>query len=168
MSWDSVEKNLDAGPRAAGWLIFKWALALMMGVFLLGLVGHGLGWFGEAAQVAQEQFGPRALLQKYEWFKNAAAQLDKLNADIRVYEARVAAIEKTYEGVPRTQWARDDRQDWSIASAELAGVKAAYNELAAEYNAQMAKFNYAFTNAGQLPQGADRVLPREFRTYEVK
>lgn len=168
MNWNTVEKTLDSGPRSAGWLIFKWMLALMVAVFVLGMAGRALGWFGEAAQVAQEQFGPRALLQKYEWFKDAAAQLDKLDADIRVYSARVDTISKTYEGVRRADWARDDRQDWSTATAEVAGVKAAYNGLAADYNAQMAKFNYAFTNAGQLPQGADRALPREYRTYEVK
>ena len=37
--------------------------------------------------------------------------------------------------------------------------------LAAEYNAQMAKFNWAFTNQGKLPAGATEVLPREFKPY---
>jgi len=32
----------------------------------------------------------------------------------------------------------------------------------------MAKFNWAFANVGELPKGADRPLPREFKPYETK
>lgn len=162
-NWDTVEKTIESGPRAAGWLIFKWLLVLIVAVTVLGIFGRVVGWFGQAAQVASEQFGPRELLRKYEWFKDASAQLDSLNASVRVYDGRRAAIESAYKD--RSQMPRDERQELDQISAEVAGVKAAYNTLAAQYNAQMAKFNYAFTNAGQLPQGADRVLPREYRTY---
>jgi hypothetical protein len=34
-----------------------------------------VGWFGEAATVAREELGPRALLKKYAWFKDAAASI---------------------------------------------------------------------------------------------
>lgn len=53
----------------------------------------------------------------------------------------------------------------SIWQAEVAGVKASYNSLAAEYNAQMAKINWRFCNRGQLFKGADEPLPREFALY---
>lgn len=148
--------------------ILKWTVAIMVFVFVLGMLGRVFGFFNEAAQVAQEQFGPRALLQKYEWFKDAAANLDSMNANIRVYEQRRKALVETYKDTPRAQWPRDDRQEWNLIETEVAGVKAAYNNLAADYNAQMAKFNYRFTNAGMLPEGADRVLPREYRSYEVQ
>lgn len=168
MTWESAQKRLEAGPSSALKLAFVWIVILMVAGLGLRIVGGALGWFGQAVEVAQEQFGPRALLQKYEWFKDASAQLDKLNADIRVYEQRRKALADTYDGAARAAWPRDDRQEWNLIASEVAGVKASYNGLAADYNAQMAKFNYAFTNAGQLPQGADRVLPREYRTYEVQ
>jgi hypothetical protein len=47
------------------------------------------------------------------------------------------------------------------------GIKASYRTLAAEYNAAMAKFNYRFANAGDLPEGATEPLPREFATYAI-
>ena len=45
--------------------------------------------------------------------------------------------------------------------------KAAFNSLAADYNANMAKINFAFCNIGTMPAGADIPLPREFRQYIV-
>jgi len=168
MSWENAQKRLEAGPMSALKLVLIAVVVLMVAGLGLRIVGGALGWFGEAVTVAREEFGPRAMLQKYEWFKDAAAQLDKLNADIRVYDQRQTSLVEAYAGTPRTAWPRDDRQEWSLIASEVAGVKAAYNGLAAEYNAEMAKFNWAFANAGQLPAGADRALPREFRTYEVQ
>jgi hypothetical protein len=142
------------------------AFVMLIGlVVVLGIVGHVFGWFGEAADVAQQQFGPQALLDKYEWFKDASAQLDKKQADISVYQKRFKDLQELYAGVPRAQWAREDREQLNIWQSEVAGVTASYNQLAAEYNAQMAKFNYRFANAGALPQGAEKPLPREYKPY---
>lgn len=43
--------------------------------------------------------------------------------------------------------------------------KPSYNSLAADYNSQMAKFNWRFANKGDLPPGATDPLPREFKPY---
>lgn len=123
---------------------------------------------GEAYQVAREETGPRALLRKYEWFKDAAAQLDKKMADIEVYENKLILLEKAYEGTPRKDWPRSDLEQFNLWAVELAGLKASYNSLAAQYNSNMAKINYAFTNVGDLPPGAVEPLPREFRDYMDK
>ena len=132
---------------------------------VLSVVGYGLGWFSEAGKVVQEEFGPRASLDKYEWFKDAAAQLEKKQADIGVYESRMKSMDDTYKDRPRYQWPREDREQYNVWVSEVAGVKASYNSLAADYNGQMAKFNWAFANVGQLPRGADMPLPREFKPY---
>ena len=137
-------------------------------VMAMGVVGLG-GCFGsclsEATQVAQEEFGPRAMLRKYEWFKDAAAQLDKKQADIQVYRSRIQNMKEDYEGVKRRNWPRSDREQFNLWRTEVAGVIASYNGLAAEYNSQMAKFNWRFTNRGELPDGATEPLPREFKPY---
>lgn len=123
------------------------------------------GWLMDAKQVANEEFSPRALFDRYIWFKDAAAQLDKKRADIQVYDVRLKSIQEAYKGVSRAQWARDDREQYSIWSSEAAGIRASYNGLAAEYNAGMAKVNWRFAEIGNLPPGATIPLPREYKPY---
>lgn len=166
-SWKSYEEQIDSGP----WPALK---VVLVGLFVLSTVGvgcsafaYGMGWFSEAAQVAQEEFGARALLTKYEWFKEASAALDAKRASIGVYERRFEALKAEYGSQPRSAWSREDREQWNLWTAEVAGVTASYNLLAADYNAQMAKFHWQFANVGQLPQGATQPLPREYKPYET-
>ncbi len=128
----------------------------------------GCSYVGKVANVVSNEIDPAVLLQRYMWFKDAAAQLDKKAADIKVYEARLAALESQYAGVKRSAWPRDDRQEHAQILAELTGVKSSYNGLAAEYNAAMAKENWRFCEVGRLPQGASVPLPREFKPYQEK
>lgn len=127
-----------------------------------GFIG---GWFGNAEQVAKKEFYPDALLKKYEWFKDASAQLDSKVATIKILEKRIETIEETYGETPRQSWARSDREQYNVWLNENAGVKASYNTLAAEYNSQMVKFNWRFTNVGDLPPGSTTPLPREYKPY---
>lgn len=126
-----------------------------------GLVG---GVAQNTSNVIQKEFYPSALLQKYEWFKDASAALDKKQADLGVYNARLLDLKQAHEGEVRSKWPRDDREQYSIWSSEAAGIKASYNQLAAEYNAEMVKFNWRFTNVGDVPQGG-RPLPRDYKPY---
>ncbi|MBU2483265.1 MAG: hypothetical protein KJ760_19450 [Proteobacteria bacterium] len=163
--WKDYDRAAKQGPLAIFWKVF-WTLLVIC--IILGIIGYFLGWFGEAAQVAQEEFGPRAALEKYEWFKDAAAELEKKQADIQVYATRIKTMEETYKDLPRQDWPREDREQYNIWTSEVAGVTASYNSLAAEYNAQMAKFNWRFANAGDLPEGAEKPLPREFKPYATQ
>ena len=165
MSLDSIGEDFEKRP---GITIFKIGLYLIIIVSAFSLIGWGLGWFGEAGRVAKEEFGPRAMLQKYEWFKDAAAQLDKKKADIRVFDTNVKTMESDYAGKSRSEWDRTDKEQMNQWRLEVAGIKASYNGLAAEYNAQMAKFNWRFANKGMLPEGATEVLPREFKPYTAE
>lgn len=114
-----------------------------------------------------QEFSPSVLLKKYEWFKDAAAQLDGKIATINMYDSRFVSIKNTYgkDSLNRKAWDRDDKEQWNIWQSEVTGIKASYNTLAAEYNAAMAKFNYRFCNVGDLPQGQTVVLPREYKPY---
>ncbi len=161
-SWNDYEQTASKGPLH---IVVKAIIALFIIGTVVSAIGYGLDWFREVAQVAQEEFGARELLVKYEWFKDTSAQLDKKVADIQVYAARLGSIAESYGNVPRKEWAKEDREQYNIWMSEVAGVKASYNSLAAEYNAQMAKFNWRFANAGELPKGADVPLPREFKPY---
>jgi len=149
-------------------LLYVFFFGLVPLAAIIGTVGYFAGWFSEAAQVTRHEFGPKAMLRKYEWFKDAAAALDKKTADLAVYESRLRALEQAYVGVPRAKWPRDDREQMSLWQSECAGVAASHNALAADYNSQMAKMNWKFANVGDLPAGATSPLPREFKEYIVK
>lgn len=149
--------------------VFAWIGVVMVLGTLLGLAACALdltsGVATNAAQVVKKEFYPDALLRKYEWFKDAAAALDAKQADIAVYDNRLKGMLSDYEGVKRKDWPRDAREQYSIWASEAAGVRASYNGLAAEYNSEMVKFNWKFTNVGDVPQGG-RPLPREYRPYQ--
>jgi hypothetical protein len=122
----------------------------------------------DAVNTAYKEFKPSTLLKKYEYYKDVSASLDKKVADIGVYNSRITDLKEQYKGVSRKDWPRDDREQLSIWQSELSGIKAAYNTLASEYNAAMAKFNYSLCNIGELPKGATNPLPREFKPYIEK
>ena len=146
-------------------LIVAGAVALVVAVPVCLVGGYAARFVGNAADTAFDELNPKALLRKYEWFKDASAQLDKKQADIRVFAARGKGLADQYAEVPRKDWPRHDARESSQISAELAGVKASYNSLAAEYNAAMSKINYAFCNVGSLPKGASTPLPRSYKPY---
>jgi hypothetical protein len=150
-------------PRIFGLIFMLMALftALGIGACALGLVG---GVATNTATVAQKEFYPEAMLRKYEWFKDAAAALDKKTADITVYDKRLSNLKVEYGTTPRIRWSRTDQDQWNIWESEAAGVRASYNSLASEYNAEMSKFNWRFANAGDVPPGG-HPLPREYRAY---
>lgn len=124
------------------------------------VAGMALGWFGRAVDVVQQQVDPFELQRKYELFKDEAAQLDKKRADISVYEGRFKRLNCQRETLDRVT-----REQCMVWEQEVSGIAASYNQLAADYNSQMAKWNYAFCNVGTLPKGATEPLPREFRSY---
>lgn len=154
--------NFDNNPT-------KFILKFCLWVFLIGCFFGALSYFagtlGDAGETVKKEFSVSAMLKKYEWFKEASAQLDKKVADVSVYESRVKNLEDSYKGKNRTEWLRSDAEQYNVWQSEVAGVRASYNLLAAEYNSNMAKFNYSFCNAGDLPRGATSPLPREYKPY---
>lgn len=118
-------------------------------------------------KTVEQQFSPSELLRKYEWFKDASSQCENKLATLKTYESRFRDMKQGYgsDSLKRRNWSRPDVEQWNVWESEYLGVKASYNDLAAEYNAAMVKFNYSFCNVGQLPQGAGVALPREFKPY---
>lgn len=118
-----------------------------------------------AARATEEQLDARTLIKRYEWFKDASAQLDKKLADLHVYESRFQQLKDQYTGKTRADWAREDREQFNLWASEVAGIQSSYNTLAAEYNAAMSKINHRWTNYGDMPAGATTPLPKEFKPY---
>lgn len=124
--------------------LFKWGVIIMALLTALGLVGSFFGMFSEAATVAKQEFGAKASLKKYEWFKDASEQISKLNSDIQIYEDKSKML--CVQGMDRI-----GREQCMLWSQEVAGIKSAHNDVVAEYNAQSRKFNWSFYNVDNIP-----------------
>jgi hypothetical protein len=129
---------------------------------ILGIVNTATWFGGRAVEVAKQEIDPEVLLKKYEWFKDASAALDAKKAGLDIYKNRLARYHKLEEEGKLDRTAREQAMIWE---QEYSGLKLNYNELAAEYNAEMAKINWRFCNVGELPKGANQLLPREYREY---
>lgn len=157
-------------------LIIIGIIAILIILPIIGFVCHITGKATELAHgaidnvgvVVQNELYPEALLRKYEWFKNASAELDKKQADISVYSEKIRSMRSEYSGQKRSTWDRTDKETFNQWEQELAGIKASFNSLSAEYNAQMSKINWAFCNVGKLPPGSTTPLPREYKPYTTE
>lgn len=164
--WDRAGERWEKAAKKGPWSLFgKVVITLLLFGAIFGVIGMVCGTAKEVAQVAHDEFNPKTLLKKYEWFKDMAASCDKLRANIKVTKTRIDQMEQDYSGVSRNEWDRVDKQTMSQWKAEFAGIKGAYNDAASRYNAQMTKFNWRFTETGDLPEGATEPLPREFKPY---
>lgn len=144
--WSDYGAAADKGPLA-------FALKFIFGVMVIGFILWGLSLvcFGanETVAVVNQQYGPRAAVVKYEWFKDAATQLDRKKRDIENFQQ---ASTSACSGAVT----RQDKEDCRLARTELLGLQSSYNDLAAQYNANMSKVNWQFASAS---------LPREIAPY---
>ena len=145
------------------------AVTLAVILILFNVISFGAGVVertaNEAVETGFEELGPAALNDKYEWFKDAASSLNAKLATISMHQSKIDALREDYGDTPRTEWARDDRQSLNQWRQELDGIKASYNLLAAQYNAEMAKWHTRFVNAGMMPEGGDGTVKREFAPF---
>lgn len=157
---------MSTGLKIFGFLILAGIIALILSL-TFGTCNTAVKMVEDGQQTVYGQYKPSALLKKYEWFKDASAALDNKVATLGTYESRFKTVKSDYgsDSSNRAKWSRDDREQWNIWQSEYLGLKASYNDLAGQYNSDMAKFNYRFCNKGQLPAGAEVPLPREYKPY---
>ena len=126
----------------------------------LGIIGYVAGWFSEAGEVAQDEFGPRAAVRKYEWFKNKS---NSLNAAEKVIKITEGAIEDFKESAgPRGNWTFEDKEEYSRLTTDLRGQKAFFENLKAEYRAACKKANWEiFKDDDEVVKWADEVTSGE-------
>jgi hypothetical protein len=127
------------------------------GIFILTIICFSaLRYCGNAADTIHTEFSPSALLKKYEYFKDLSAAIDSKRADLNAYKSNLQDYNITD---------KDSRFYYEQSKAEAMGILMMHNNLVAEYNAGMSKFNYAFCNVGSLPASNLEPLPREFKPY---
>lgn len=151
-------------------------LVVLGAVGVCSVVGKGCGLVGsmvdDGINTAKKEFSPSALLKKYEWFKDQHAALAAKKAQITNYQNEVKDFVEMYGDengkIDMRTVPRDERQSYAQTKTTIRGLISKFNSMAAEYNAQMVKFNYRFCNAGDLPQGATEPLPREHVQYATE
>lgn len=129
--------------------IFAIALGLTAFFFIISFIGDG-------CKTAKKEFAPSALLKKYEYFKDLSAGIDRKRADIEVYKEDLSTANRI---------TKDGEFYYQQRKSELIGIISIHNGLCAEYNSAMSKFNYRFTNKGDLPESNMEPLPREYKPY---
>jgi hypothetical protein len=137
-------QEYEEGTWAIGKII-TWIVGLSI---ILGSIGYVLGWFSDAAQVAKDEFGPEAAMQKYEWFIDQANRIQKMDQDIINLRAKKENTSTQFE----TDYGK--KKDWDVvtkatyqkeinlATEQLNTTIAQRNGLAADYNAASEKFNW--------------------------
>lgn len=118
------------------------------------------GWISEADDVAQEEFGARGSLKKYEWFKDASETINEKLQTIEVYTQNLTQLQEDYEGISRKDWDRLDKQQYNQWNLEIVGMKASYNKVVKEYNSQSSKFNWQFYNTSELPRNYELYISK--------
>lgn len=163
---DDYEKKFQKGPVSFATKIFVTiALISLVGGIIFGINKIFFATMNNAGQVVSKELSPTALNNKYNWFKDAHAQLDAKRATITELQGKIKRISDANIGTSRNQWARTDLQSVNQWDTERDGVIASYNSLAAEYNAEMSKWHTGFVNAGKLPAGGNGEIPRNVAPY---
>ena len=129
----------------------------IIGICIVIIIGFSvIRSCGNTADAIHKEFSVSALLKKYEYFKDLSAAIDSKRADLNAYKANLQDYKITD---------KDSRFYYEQSKAEAMGILMMHNQLVAEYNAGMSKFNYAFCNVGTLPASNLELLPREFKPY---
>jgi len=136
---DEINKEFPIGKT------LKYILLLGLGLVLIGIP---MGWFGQAAEVAKDEFGPKAALEKYEWFIDQAKNIEKMSQDVVLFEERASQVETKFSSYgKKTEWTLDVRmlynEEIKQAQNDVLAVKSQRNGLVREYNAASSKFNWS-------------------------
>lgn len=160
---DDLKDYIKRNRKSGLWIFGAFLTFLMISVVGFAAVNFVRGM----AVVGQQELSPVALNDKYEWFKNVYASMDAKKASIDVFDDEAQSLVELY-GDNASEWPRDVRQDATQSRTEVRGMKASYNRLAAEYNAEMSKWHTRFVNMGRLPEGGGGEIPRNVANYEYQ
>lgn len=146
MSWEKYESAAERRPIPFAIKIIIFFVVISA---ILGTVGYAFNWFGEAAQVAREEFGPRGALHKYEWFIEQASAIEKMDKDVEIFKGRLVGVKDQYQGYGEdmSKWPPHIQSQYNsnigTARNDLVAIVSQRNNLVKEYNAASEKFNWA-------------------------
>lgn len=136
------------------------AIGIFLGAFMTVIcIAVYMSMCNNAGKTIVQEFSPGVLLKKYEYFKDLSAGIDRKHADIEMYQEEIKELVKNNDN------SKEDKFYLQQRKSELIGIISIHNGLCEEYNSAMSKFNYRFTNAGDLPATNLTPLPREIKPY---
>jgi len=143
-----------------GWtlrmLFFRVCIPVIIFAAVLAVIGHGLGWFGEAGEVAQREFGAGAAVYKYEWFKDKSNSLVAAEERIKITDQALTDFKES--AGEREKWTFEDKDEYSRLTTDLRGQKAHFEQLKAEYRAACLTVNRAvFKGDDKIIRWADEL-----------
>ena len=145
---NEYRKEFNETSREVKWTFWKVLWLIIVFVAIVSVAGYIFGWFGESARVAKEEFGPKAALEKYEWFVDYASKIKKMEADISLFENRIINLKSEYGfyGENPAKWPLDVRTQYNhslqLAQDDLVAIISQRNSLVMEYNAASDKFTW--------------------------
>lgn len=142
--------NRRQGAGEAFAIIGIFAVVIIL-LVVLSIVGYALGWIGEAADVAQEQFGARNAVRQYEWFKNQYELIQAADQKIAQTEAQLKQLKEDL-GPDRKEWSMFDAQEYDRLSSVLLGQRNYRQTLVADYNAHSKMANRSVFRTNDLPE----------------
>lgn len=160
--------NLQIRYQSVSHPILRLSLVVLFGVSTSSCVNPVRFWSEssrQATNVALKEYGPEAVNRKYQWLKEAREALDQKKANIAARQAVLQELEANYSEVSRSEWAKSDLTEYNLARSELTGSKEAYNNLAAQYNAEIKKVTVGIANYGVEPPTGFDGLPTEYAPY---
>lgn len=146
-SWDSYDEAAEKGPFA---FFLKVLVPVVLVIVIIAVIGYVFGWFGEAATVAREEFGPRAAVKKYEWFKDKSNSLSAAEKRIKITKTALESFKK--DAGPRKDWTFEDKDEYSRLTTDLRGQEAHFEQLKAEYRAACEKVHW------EVFRGDDKII----------
>lgn len=151
---EDYRKGVNDVTGEVGWtlrkIFFRVCIPAIIFIVALGIIGKGIGWFGEASDVAQREFGASAAVYKYEWFKNKSNSLAAAEKVIQITADASNDFKKS--AGDRKNWTFEDKQESSRLNTDLRGQKAHFEQLKAEYRAACLKVNY------KVFKGDDKII----------
>jgi len=130
--------------------IFKSLFGTFLIIIAILVIVMIFGWIGSGTNVVQKEFSPEAMLQKYEWFKNQSASIDKMDQDIKLFKTRISDLDTQYKeyGDSSSKWPPHIQVQYNNekqqAREDLIAVVSQRNNIVREYNAQSSKFNWKY------------------------
>ena len=121
----------------------------------LYFTGTALGLFHEQVVEGTRQTRriatPDYALENYRWFKNQAAVIEQVDAQITSTKGEITGYKTDFSNLPRADWPFDAREELARKESILRGYVSQRNMLAGQYNARHSDFTKSWTE-GDMPE----------------
>jgi len=148
-------------------------LGLWVPVVMVLVTAFGV-WFAfnalNPSTPTTSEFGPKEMVEKYEWFKHTAAQLEKMQEEVLVYEHFMHEMCDSYGSPPLVSiesWAEKGRDRFGRWAMEIFDLKRNYDTLARKYNAEMTPRIWKFIDKLEATKEVGNRIPIVFLLYNV-